>query len=111
MKYITEFDTTTIKNLASQLPNNSALIVANDEIVALNASTGIWSHNPYGGSLTLDFIKDPNGSYLIQIDKYAVAKRLYRIAEPEGRNWHFLGPGDQAKYIRMQEAGIKPNDY
>lgn len=112
MKYITEFDTDTIKNLASQLPDNSALVVVDGEILALNASIGMWNYSDYGGnSLTLDCLRDHNGSYLVQIDKYATAKRLYRIAEPEGRSWHFLGPGDQAKYIRMQEAGIKPNDY
>lgn len=112
MKYITELDTDTIKNLASQMPNNSALIVNDGGIVALNASVAVCNHSQYGGtSLTLDCIKDTNGSYLVQIDEYAAAKRLYRIAEPDGRSWYLLSSAEQAKYIRMQEAGIRPNDY
>lgn len=111
MKYITQLDTDTIKNLASQMPDNSALVVDNDRILALNASVGVWNYSNYGGSLTLDCIKDPSGNHLVYIDKYASAKRLYSIAEPDGRGWHLISPTEQAKYIRMQEAGVRPSDY
>lgn len=111
MKYITQLDTDTIKNLASQMPNNSALVVNNDEIIALNAAAGLWNYRNYEEtSLTLDCLRDPYGSYLVYIDKNESAKRLYRIAEPNGRGWHLLSAAEQAKYIRMQEAGVRPSD-
>lgn len=108
MKYITELDTDRIKKLAGKLPDNSALVKMDDRILALNVSLGTWSTSQYGASLELTAVKDTSGQYATQIDRNLVARKLYEIAEPGGSDWSFLTDAHRARYIRMQDAGIKP---
>lgn len=109
MKYITELDTDHIKKIASKMPDNSALVNMDDRIFALNVSSGIWSINRHGSSsLELIVMKDTGGQLLTQIDRNLVARELYKIAEPDGTDWQLISWRDREKYIRMQEAGVKP---
>lgn len=108
MKYITELDTERIEKIASKMPINSALVKMDDRIFALNVSLGVWSTSHYGANLELTSAKDTNGHYVTQIDRNLVARELYKIAEPDGISW-FLAPSQtREKYIRMQDAGVKP---
>ena len=108
MKYITELDTDRIKKIAGKLPDNSALVKLDDRIFALNVSLGIWNTSQYGARLELTAVKDVDGQVSIQIDRNLVARKLYEIAEPGGSDWSFLTDAHRARYIRMQDAGIKP---
>lgn len=108
MKYITELDTDRIKKLAGKLPDNSALVKMDDYIFALNVSSGTWNTSQYGASLELTATKDADRQYSIRIDRNLVAKKLYEIAEPGGSDWSFLTDAHRARYIRMQNAGVKP---
>ena len=108
MKYITELDTNRIKKIAGKLPNNSALVSLDDRVFVLNVSSGTWSSSLHGASLELTAAKDTSGRYANQIDYNLVAKKLYEIAEPDGADWDLISYLDKEKYIRMQDAGIRP---
>lgn len=108
MKYITELDTDRIKKIAGKMPDNSALVKMDDHIFALNVSSGAWNTSQYEVSLELIMAKDTKGQLLTQMDCNLVARELYKIAEPDGISW-FLAPSEtREKYIRMQDAGVKP---
>lgn len=107
MKYITELDTDRIKKIAGKLPNNSAIINLDDRVFALNVSSALWEANLDGASLTLSSLKDKAGKYAVQVDRNVAARRLYEIAEPDG-DWRLISWRDREKYIRMQDAGVKP---
>lgn len=108
MKYITELDTERIKKIAGKLPNGSALVKLDDHIFGVNVSSALWSRNQYTSSIELSLAKDMEGRTSTVIDPNLVARRLYEIAEPDGTDWQFISQRDREKYIRMQEAGIKP---
>lgn len=108
MKYITELDTDRIKKIADKMPDNSALVKMDDRIFGINVSLGIWNTSQYGASLELTTAKDTNGQYLTQIDRNLVARELYSIAEPDGISWFWAPSETREKYIRMQNAGIRP---
>lgn len=108
MKYITELDTDRIKKIAGKLPDNSALVNLDDHIFALNVSSGIWNASEYRLNLELTGVKDLDGKFLIKIDRNMVARALYEIAEPDGADWQLISWRDREKYIRMQNAGVKP---
>ena len=108
MKYITELDTDRIRKIAGKLPNNSALVTLDDHIFALNVSSALWTMSEHTDSVELALAKDMQGQISIQIDRNSVARKLYEIAEPDGASWQLISRRDKEKYIRMQEAGIKP---
>lgn len=108
MKYITELDTDRIKKIAGKMPDNSALVNMDDHIFALNVSLGIWSASQYALSLELTAVKDANGKFSTKIERNLVARELYKIAEPDGADWQLISWRDKEKYIRMQDAGVKP---
>ena len=108
MKYITELDTDRIKKIAGKLPDNSAIVNLDDRIIALNVSWGIWNTSQYGARFELTTMKDVDGQNAILIDCNPVAKKLYEIAEPGGSDWSLLTDSHRARYIRMQDAGVKP---
>lgn len=109
MKYITELDTDRIKKIASKMPDNSALVNMDGRTHALNISSGIWSMSQYElSSLELIVVRDTRGQYLTQIDRNLIARELYKIAEPDGADWQLISSQTREKYIRMQEAGVKP---
>ena len=103
MKYITELDADRIKKIAGKLPNNSALVNLDDHIFGVNVSSALWS-----SSVELSLAKDMEGRTSILIDPNLVARKLYEIAEPNGADWQFISWRDKEKYIRMQNAGVKP---
>lgn len=108
MKYITELDTERIKRLAGKMPDNSALVNLNDHIFALNVSSALWLMSEHTGSVELNLTKDPEGRSITRIDHNLVARKLYEIAEPGGPYWSLLTDSHRARYIRMQDAGVKP---
>lgn len=109
MKYITELDTDRIKKIAGKLPDNSALINLDDRIFGINVSSALWTMSEYcTGSVELMLAKDPEGRNITQIDRNLVARKLYEIAEPDGADWQLISWRDKEKYIRMQDAGVKP---
>lgn len=108
MKYITELDTDRIKKIAGKLPDNSALVKMDDCTFALNVSSGTWSSSQYGASLELTAVKDTNGRFVTLINRNLVARKLYEIAEPGGADWDLISYLDKEKYIRMQDAGVRP---
>lgn len=108
MTYITGLDTNRIRKIAGKLPDNSALVKLDDHIFALNVSSAFWNMTQYGGSLELTVLKDLDGQYLTQIDCNLVARELYKIAEPDGADWQLISWRDKEKYIRMQDAGVRP---
>lgn len=108
MKYITELDTDRIKKIAGKIPNNSALVKLDDHIFAINVSSALWTMRDYTGSVELNLAKDTEGRNITRIDRSLVARKLYEIAEPGGSDWRFLTDAHRARYIRMQDAGIKP---
>lgn len=108
MKYITELDTDRIKKIAGKMPDNSALVKMDDHIFALNVSSEIWSASQYRLNLELTGVKDLEGRFLTKIDRNMVARELYKIAEPDGADWQLISWRDKEKYIRMQDAGVKP---
>lgn len=108
MKYITELDTDRIKKIAGKLPNNSALVKLDDYIFAINVSSALWTVSEYSGRVELNLAKDTEGRNITRIDRSLVARKLYEIAEPGGSDWSFLTDAHRARYIRMQDAGVKP---
>ena len=108
MKYITELDTDHIKKIAGKLPDNSAIVNLDDRIFALNVSSALWIMSEHTGSVELNLSKDTQWRSITQIDRNLVARKLYEIAEPGGLDWSFLTDSHRARYIRMQNAGVKP---
>lgn len=108
MNYITELDTDRIKKIAGKLPNNSALVTLDDHIFAINISSVHWTMSEYAGSVELSLAKDMDGRISTRIDPNLVARKLYEIAEPDGADWWLISWRDREKYIRMQDAGVKP---
>lgn len=108
MKYITELDTDRIKKIAGKLPNNSALVNLDDHIFGINVLSATWIKREYTGSVELMLAKDTEGRNSTLIDRNLVARKLYEIAEPDGSNWDLISYLDKEKYIRMQDAGVKP---
>lgn len=108
MKYITELDTERIKKIAGKLPNNSALVNLDDHIFGINVSSALWTMSNHTGSVELTLAKDTEGQNVTRIDRNLVAKKLYEIAEPDGADWQLISWRDREKYIRMQDAGVKP---
>ena len=108
MKYITELDPDRIKKIAGKLPDNSALVKLDDHIFGVSVSSALWTMSEYTSSVELAMAKDTEGRTSILIDRNSVASKLYEIAEPDGASWQLISRRDKEKYIRMQEAGIKP---
>ena len=108
MNYITELDTDRIKKIAGKLPDNSALINLDDRIFGVNVSSALWTMSEYTGSVELSLVKDMEGQTSTIIDRNLVARKLYKIAEPDGADWRLISWRDKEKYIRMQNAGVKP---
>lgn len=108
MNYITELDTDRIKKIAGKLPNNSALVKLDDHIFAINVKSALWTASEHTGRVELTLVKDTEGRNITRIDRSLVARKLYEIAEPGGSDWSFLTDAHRARYIRMQDAGIKP---
>ena len=108
MNYITELDTERIKKIAGKLPNNSALVKLDDHIFGINVSSALWSRSEYTSSVELSLAKDMKARTTTIIDPNLVARKLYEIAEPDGTDWQFISWRDKEKYIRMQDAGVKP---
>ena len=108
MKYITELDTDRIKKIAGKLPNNSALVNLDDHIFGINVSSALWTMGQFTGSVELTLAKDTEGQTSTLIDRNSVARKLYEIAEPDGADWQLISWRDREKYIRMQDAGVKP---
>lgn len=108
MKYITELDTDRIKKIASKMPDDSALVNLDDHIFVLNVSSALWIMSEHTGSVELNLTKDTEGRSITRIDRNLVARALYEIAEPGGSDWSFLTDSHRDRYIRMQDAGVKP---
>lgn len=108
MNYITELDTDRIEKISGKLPDNSALVKLDGRTFALNVSVGIWNSSQYGASFELTAAKDTNGRFVTTINHNLVAIKLYEIAEPDGADWEYISHLDKEKYIRMQDAGVKP---
>lgn len=108
MKYITELDTERIKKIAGKMPKNSALVNLNHKTYACNVAEVTMSMQAHTCNIELRTVKDLEGRYGVLIRDDEIAKQLYEIAEPDGPDWDLLLPCEREKYIRMQDAGVKP---
>lgn len=108
---ITQWDAEKINDTFEDVPVGSMIIKIKDKIQVMNVN--YWQYdncsldNFYGTmyKITAELLKDDNGMVIaeITVPEPTLAEQLYRIAEPDGKEWHLVSDKKAARYERLAE--------
>ena len=102
---ITDQDSEEALHRYDHMPDKSAVIRVGGSFFLCNISTLEIEDFELA---KLELRRGSNGIKIKKINDVLVARKLYEIANPNGPEWTTLYPSEKEKYIRLQDAGIKP---